>query len=1324
MSIRPLESLERIDLPGRDPILPELYWSTGHPRMPLGEKCIVLVYDTSDAAMARLLAWEKAQKVPHNKTDDELLAMGRLRVPPDVMFFCRSKGCPDASQDAEAAWLYPASSMPEADKEALRKVAEAVIGPRESVSLQAPMHKDDGTWVGGLAFERSDACKPVKHNTRCYTIANSYQTARGTWAPASSSKVCGSFDENNQMRHDLNLAIAPFPMHAMKKLPSETYDTIYQHTNMLNIPSLGLLGNTAHNTVQMNVASAVPYGSKETLNHSLGPFGDLHNDQYDSPGRFTNMTMYSTLPDNYILSQFHIPRFGIYFVLCNFDSANFCGLNYHGGTPAIAPEGFAVKNDAYRLTFISYPQESMGDGLGHVVVGALPSANDTTLKMSSEMQNVDCEAELPVSSNRANFAADGRVVMDIRAHVTFMARMLLLLVVFLSNQLPSFYDIRIDSDRLLTSISFATANNKRETVSPWPNAPGYRQPDPSAFSEVDDNSDAADNSGTLVSQLSLRTTVKRRYRLHYNRLAFHIPFARLSDKIPELDDSGALVHPGALVSQAVDPFTGNPIDFNGRAYRKPIRPMSKNKAEKLAKIKAAAKNKAENDTSCSGKGKRKQVHDDNSDGDRDSEAVGKLEKRRRKQNTQSNTSNEDRGESSEGCHHKSLHPHGQNLHVEDGQLDPDRHTDADNTDELSGESNPLWSSEACMNMEGILTTIPEGQCNSADVTLPFSHSGSLEVQNFVQGIAEIKLVDCLQYNSILEDYTTVESAYRSIQSEEPVPVEHSTLVNILEGIQNAPSAVKTCVQIAHVWDHFAHLRSSAASATLYLKWQHHGVMIATFYLWYWLDSYCVRIITLALCKPASCWIGHLTKHVSMLLSTRVDSCLLQAAEFGLESLDSVYHFHYRSLLDLDVPPDQVVAVVLDIIACWLNYPTKSKSRAQAWFVDALVYSCHHATLFLDSVWYAFNHLETQIFGNKNVNITSPAAFDLLRTRLVNCSLTDSSSAESQLLSSMQKMLNEYRAGTITPVSSAAPPRLFLSASDSSQVRLMNKFLAALLELELLIDPSVSLSSPSLFQNAVSLNMDFLLPFREHGPSRVRSRLPGNSFDPAHSRTLGGLFSGLIFRGIIFATPFSMQAHTYFANPDAWHLEIARFPEHNRDFFCNLAAYSCAKSNRGVHLVNEYWATLTDPTCPDWVANTRDGSYDFTACYEFLKASHPVRFREIGSLIGFLLTADFHYAGAVKAPNVLTVATIIRDINKGGMKGLEQLELITRRPVGAKNRPRKGDVEQVRNGFHTLHRFLDTHLSVESKRRMHFDAIMVENSLCKWTRWVKKGLVTF
>jgi hypothetical protein len=142
------------------------------------------------------------------------------------------------------------------------------------------------------------------------------------------------------------------------------------------------------------VCSIAESTSLETkLSDSMGEFGKAHRDKHDSPARFTNMTMASRLPDNYILGKFYIPRLGIYFTLRNFDSVNFCGLNIHGGSPPMAPEGEEVANDAIRITVIQYPPGAMGDGLGHIAVAALPGAEgkekDAVLKLSAEMQNLE-----------------------------------------------------------------------------------------------------------------------------------------------------------------------------------------------------------------------------------------------------------------------------------------------------------------------------------------------------------------------------------------------------------------------------------------------------------------------------------------------------------------------------------------------------------------------------------------------------------------------------------------------------------------------------------------------------------------------------------------------------------------------------------------------------------------------------------------------------------------------------------------------------------------------------------------------------------------------
>jgi hypothetical protein len=190
--------------------------------------------------------------------------------------------------------------------------------------------------------------------------------------------------------------------------PPEVVEVIKNHTSMLNIPPLGIPGNFGYQTLQINVAPAEPFGSSKcmafkhqkklrfpsaavSLANSMGEFGVPHRDKRDSPAKFTNMTMASRLPDGYHLGRFYIPRLGIHFTLRNFDSVNFCGLNIHGGSPPMAPEGVEVAIDAVRLTCIQYPPAAMGDGTSHLAMAALPGGSgNSVLKMTAEMQHLEC----------------------------------------------------------------------------------------------------------------------------------------------------------------------------------------------------------------------------------------------------------------------------------------------------------------------------------------------------------------------------------------------------------------------------------------------------------------------------------------------------------------------------------------------------------------------------------------------------------------------------------------------------------------------------------------------------------------------------------------------------------------------------------------------------------------------------------------------------------------------------------------------------------------------------------------------------------------------
>jgi hypothetical protein len=55
--------------------------------------------------------------------------------------------------------------------------------------------KDDGEYVGGIAFERNDRAIGVG-KTRCYTVGTSYQAARVLSAPAKGGKWSGEWDDD------------------------------------------------------------------------------------------------------------------------------------------------------------------------------------------------------------------------------------------------------------------------------------------------------------------------------------------------------------------------------------------------------------------------------------------------------------------------------------------------------------------------------------------------------------------------------------------------------------------------------------------------------------------------------------------------------------------------------------------------------------------------------------------------------------------------------------------------------------------------------------------------------------------------------------------------------------------------------------------------------------------------------------------------------------------------------------------------------------------------------------------------------------------------
>lgn len=88
-------------------------------------------------------------------------------------------------------------------KDNLINVRDKCLGPKE-LRTQAAPRKIGSKYQGGTTFERNDRANPVKPNTRCYTIGNTFEGPTKIMAPCKDGKLAGDGDtESLQLRSDL-----------------------------------------------------------------------------------------------------------------------------------------------------------------------------------------------------------------------------------------------------------------------------------------------------------------------------------------------------------------------------------------------------------------------------------------------------------------------------------------------------------------------------------------------------------------------------------------------------------------------------------------------------------------------------------------------------------------------------------------------------------------------------------------------------------------------------------------------------------------------------------------------------------------------------------------------------------------------------------------------------------------------------------------------------------------------------------------------------------------------------------------------------------------
>jgi hypothetical protein len=84
--------------------------------------------------------------------------------------------------------------------ELMQDVQDGILGPLEERGPEQAVQKEDGTWSGGVAKERSNIARGVK-GEHCHNEAMSIQWSKNLMSPVAATKVTGEeFEEHHTIR--------------------------------------------------------------------------------------------------------------------------------------------------------------------------------------------------------------------------------------------------------------------------------------------------------------------------------------------------------------------------------------------------------------------------------------------------------------------------------------------------------------------------------------------------------------------------------------------------------------------------------------------------------------------------------------------------------------------------------------------------------------------------------------------------------------------------------------------------------------------------------------------------------------------------------------------------------------------------------------------------------------------------------------------------------------------------------------------------------------------------------------------------------------------
>lgn len=474
----------------------------------------------------------------------------------------------------------------------------------------------------------------------------------------------------------------------------------------------------------------------------------------------------------------------------------------------------------------------------------------------------------------------------------------------------------------------------------------------------------------------------------------------------------------------------------------------------------------------------------------------------------------------------------------------------------------------------------------------------------------------------------------------------------------------------------------------------------------------------------SCWLAQLVSDVQEAYHLRISQRQFTSSSYGIIIPSGASTFSFRNerrnLLDRKTLRAQVLATVDAILQFWLGYPAPDQCHLQAWLVHVLLMEFGRPVLYLNSVWKTYTEARRGYIDTQYWNISSFKDVRPLQQAAANHPLSNTGSPESKALQDLANLFDSFMAGKLDGLPLAEEEReggttdhmpYQLECIKERKVQVFAKFVMDSLSIFLQVRQG---EVDTKLKNRMGSNLDKLLPFREHAPSRHRIRGSEGPFTAAYARTTPGAYSAAVWRGVTFGTSFSMNNRMVFTSYDDFKSACKDAGAQEKSYFCDKGAYGPSNPMRKIELAELYWKTLATGKWTDFVD---DRIVPFMECYQFFMAGQtPPDFPQLGILASYLLTADFSYCHpkVVESPTLQEMASLIRSLNKGAISALENLGFITPREVRGK-KPGKANLEETELALRRVYDLLKKIIPGECQEIVNLDLIMTEHTLCKFSR---------